>query len=156
MGRGKNLIKKVPENECTRPHSCIGCIIINNNNIVDDSNEETCIEGSGFCVAHPDIKYKGSFITVKGGGGLIYTRSLSNIGKEEDTSNNNALGITAVDDTNKKWKKEEAEDTCARPHSCISFWKGEAHLIHKIFVEAQGDDLRRFDKHKKEGNFMDE
>jgi hypothetical protein len=53
MGRGENLIKEVAKD--------IGCIIINDNNIVDDSKEEACIESSGFCVPHPDNKYKGSF-----------------------------------------------------------------------------------------------
>jgi hypothetical protein len=40
MVRGKHLIKEVADDACTRPHSCIGCIIINNNDIIDDSNEE--------------------------------------------------------------------------------------------------------------------
>ncbi len=122
-------------------------VTINDNNIIhNDSNEEECIESSGFCMPRPDIKYKGSFI---GGGGFIYSGLLSNIGYEDDTSNNDALGITTVDDNNKKWNNEEAEDTHTRPYSCISIWKGEAHLILKIFVEAQRADLRRFDKHKK-------
>jgi hypothetical protein len=97
----------------------------------------------------PGIKYKGSFITMKGGGGLIYTGSLSNTGNEDNTSNDKALGITAVDDNNIRWNKVEAEDLHARPYSCISIWKGEAHLIYKIFVEAQGADQRRSNKHKK-------
>ncbi len=67
----------------------------------------------------------------------------------DNTSNGNALGITAVDDNNKKWHMEEAEYMHARPYSCICIWKGEAHLILKIFVEAQGADQRRFDKLKK-------
>jgi hypothetical protein len=125
------------------------CITINDNNIVDDCNEEACIESSGFCVPHPDIKYKDNLITVKGGGGLIYPGSLSNIGNKDNTSNDNALGITAVDGNNKKRNKEEAEDMRARPYSCISILKGEAHSIHKILVEAQGADLRRSDKHEK-------
>ncbi len=37
----------------------------------------------------------------------------------------------------------------ARLYSCICIWKGEAHLIVMIIVEVQGDNLRRFDKHKK-------
>ncbi len=148
MGRSKHLIKEVAKEACARPHSCVGCIIINDNNIVDDSNEEACIESSGFCMPRPDIKYKGSFITVKGDG-LIFTGSLSNIGNEDNTSNDDALGITAVDDNNEKWNMVESEDTHARPYSCISIWKGEVHLIYKIFVEAQGADLRRFDYHKK-------
>ena len=115
-------------------------VTINDNNIIhNDSNEEECIESSGFCMPRPDIKYKGSFIG--GGGGFIYSGLLSNIGYEDDTSNNDALGITTVDDNNKKWNNEEAEDTHTR--------KGEAHLILKIFAEAQRADLRRFDKHKK-------
>ena len=73
----------------------------------------------------------------------------SNIGDVDNTSNGNALGITAVDDNNKKWHMEEAEYMHARPYSCICIWKGEAHLIVMIIVEVQGDDLRRFDKHKK-------
>jgi hypothetical protein len=126
MGRGKNLITEVAEAEdmCARLHSCIGCIIINDNNIVDDSNKEACIESSDFCVPPPDIKYKGKFITMKGGDGLIYTGSLSNIGNEDNTSNDDALGITAEDDNNKRWNKVEAEDMCMRPYSCISIWKG--------------------------------
>ncbi len=80
---------------------------------------------------------------------MIYTGSLSNIGNKDDTSNDNALGITAVDDNNKSWNKVEAEDTRVRPYSCICIWKGGAHLIYKTFVEAQGADLRRFDKHKR-------
>ena len=80
---------------------------------------------------------------------MIYPGSLSNIGNKDNTSNDDALGITAVDDNNKRWNKVEAEDTHAKPYSCICIWKGEAHLIYKIFVEAQGADLRRFDKHKK-------
>jgi hypothetical protein len=151
MGRDKNLIQEVADDACTRPHSCIGCIIINNNNIIDDSNEEACIESSGFCVPCPNIKHKGSFITVKGRGGFIYTGSLSNIDNKDNTSYDEALGITAADENNKKWHKVEAEDTRARPYWCISIWRGEAHLIHKIFVKAQGADLRRFDKHKKRG-----
>ncbi len=63
MGRGENLIKEVAKD--------VGCIIINDNNIVVDSNEEACIERCGFCVPRPDNKYKGSFIAVIGGGGLI-------------------------------------------------------------------------------------
>ncbi len=39
IGRVTNLNKEVAEDTCTKPHSCIGCIIINNNNIIDDSNE---------------------------------------------------------------------------------------------------------------------
>jgi len=53
-------------------------IIINDNNINiihDDSNEEACIESSGFCVPRPDINYKGSSIE---GCGFIYSGSLSN------------------------------------------------------------------------------
>lgn len=122
-------------------------VTINDNNIIhNDSTEEECIESSGFCMPRPDIKYKGSFI---GGGGFIYSGLLSNTGYEDDTSNNDALGITTVDDNNKKWNKEEAEDTHTRPYKCISIWKGEAHLILKIFAEAQRADLRRFDKNKK-------
>jgi hypothetical protein len=97
-----------------------GYIIINDNNIVEDSNEEVCIERSGFCVPCPDNKYKGSFIAVIGGGGLINSGLLSNIGNKDDTSNNDALGFATVDDNNKKWHKEEAEDMNARPYSCIS------------------------------------
>jgi hypothetical protein len=119
MGRGENLIKEVAKD--------VGCIIINDNNIVDDSNEEACIESSGFCVPRPDNKYKGSFIAVIGGGGLINSGLLSNFGNEDNTSNNDALGFTTVDDNNKKWHKEEAEDMHARLYSCISIWKGEAH-----------------------------
>ncbi len=141
MGRGENLIKEVAKN--------VGCIIINDNNIIVDSNEEACIESSGFCVPRPDKKYKGSFIAVIGGGGLINSGLLSDIGNEDDTSNDNVLGFTTVDHNNKKWHKEEAEDMHARPYSCISIRKGEAYLIVMIIVEVQGDDLRRFDKHKK-------
>ncbi len=126
------------EDTCTRPHSCIGCIIIDSNNIVDDSNEKECIKSNGFCVPCSDIKYKSSFITMKRGVGLIYTGSLSNIGNKDNTSSDNALDITSVDDNNKKWNKVEAEDTSARLYSCIGIWKGEAHFIHKMFVEAQG------------------
>jgi len=79
---------------------------------------------------------------------LIYSVLLSNIGYEDDISNiGNAFGITTFDDKKKKWNKEEAEDTCVRLYGCISIWKGEANLILKIFVEAQGADLWRFDKH---------
>jgi hypothetical protein len=141
MGRGENLIKEVAKDA--------GCIIINDNDIVDDSNEEVCLEKIGFCVPCPDNKYKASFIAVIGGGGLINSGLLSNIGNEDDTSNNDALGFATVDDINKKWLKEEAEDMHTRPYSCISIWKGKAHLIELIIVEVQGDDLRRFDKHKK-------
>jgi hypothetical protein len=141
MGRGENLIKEVAKD--------VGCIIINNNDIVGDSNEEACIESSGFCMPCPDNKYKGSFIAVIGGGGLINSGSLSNIGNEDDTSNNAALGFATVDDNNKKWHKEEAEDMHGRLYSWISIWKREAHLIVMIIVEVQGDDLRRFDKHIK-------
>jgi hypothetical protein len=141
MGRGEDLIKEVAED--------VGCIIINDNNIIDDSNEEAGIESSGFYVPRPDNKYKGSFIAVIRGGGLINSGSLSNIGNEDNTSNNDALGFTTVDDNNKKWHKEEAEDMHVRPYSCISIWKGEAHLIVMIIVEVQGDDLRRFDKYEK-------
>ncbi len=107
MGRGENLIKEVAED--------VRCIIINNNDIVDDSNEEACIESSGFCMPRPDNKYKGSFVAVIGGGGLINSGSLSNIGNEDDTSNNDALGFTTVDDNNKKWQRKEAEDIHTRP-----------------------------------------
>jgi hypothetical protein len=127
----------------------VGCIIINDNNIIDDNNEEACIESSGFYMPCPENKYKGSFIAVIGGGGLINPGLLSNIGNKDGTSNNDALGFTTVDDNNKKWHKEEAEDMHLRPYSCISIWKGEAHLIVMIIVEVQGDDLRRLDKHKK-------
>jgi hypothetical protein len=72
MGSGENLIKEVAKD--------VGCIIINNNNIVVDSNEEVCIESSGFCVPHPDNKYKGSFIAVIGGG---YRRRKKNTTLEE-------------------------------------------------------------------------
>ena len=84
-------------------------VTINDNNIIhNDSNEEECIESSGFCMPRPDIKYKGSFI---GGGGFIYSGLLSNIGYEDDTSNNDALGITTVDDNNKKWNmRTRAQD----------------------------------------------
>jgi hypothetical protein len=141
MGRGENLIKEVAKD--------VGCIIINNNDIIDDSNEEVCIESSGFCMPHPDNKYKGSFIAVIGGDGLINSGSLSKIGSKDDTSNDDTLGFTTLDDNNKKWHKKEAEDMHARPYSCISIWKGEAHLIVMIIVEVKGDDLRRFDKHEK-------
>ncbi len=143
MGRGENLIKEVAED--------VGCIIVIDNNIVVDSNEEACIESSGFCVPCPDNIYKGSFIAVIGGGGLINSRLLSDICNEDDTSNDNVLGFTTVDhnNNNKKWHKEEAEDMHERPYSCISIQNGEAYLIVMIIVEVQGDDLRRFDKHKK-------
>ncbi len=72
---------------------------------------------------------------------MIYSGSLSNIGNEDDTSNNNALGITTVHDNYKKSNNEEAEDTRARPYSCISIWKGEAYLILKILLEVQGAGL---------------
>jgi hypothetical protein len=49
---------------------------------------------------HPDNKYKGSFIAVIGGGGLINSGLLSIIGNKDDTSNNKALGFTTVDDNN--------------------------------------------------------
>ncbi len=146
------MIKEVAEDAFARPHSCIGCIIINNNNIVDNSNEEACIESSGFCVPRPNINTRVVSLPVKGGGGWIHTGSfLSNIGNKDDTSNDDALGITAVDDDKQqqRWNKIEAEDTCNRPYSCIGIWKREDHLIYKIFVEAQGADLRRFSKHKK-------
>ncbi len=117
MGRGEILIKEVAKD--------VGCIIINNNDIVDDSNEEACIERSGFCVPRPDNTDKSSFIAVLGGGSLINSESLSNIGNEDDTSNDHTLGFTADDDDSKKWNKEEAEDTHARPYSCNNFWKGE-------------------------------
>jgi hypothetical protein len=42
-----------------------------NTDIADDSNEEVCIESSGFWVPCPDNKYKGSFIAVTGVSGLI-------------------------------------------------------------------------------------
>ena len=58
MGRGESLIKEVAEDACARPHSCFGCIIINANDIIYDSNEEACIEGIGFYVRQPDNKYK--------------------------------------------------------------------------------------------------
>jgi hypothetical protein len=58
MGRGKHLIKEVAEDTSARPHSCNGCIIINNNNIVDDSNEKACIESSGFCMHKRWVKQK--------------------------------------------------------------------------------------------------
>jgi hypothetical protein len=74
---------------------------------------------------------------------------LPNIGNKDNTSNDDALGITAVDNNSKKWNKVNAVDRCAKSYSCISVWKGEAHLINKIFAEAQGADLKRFDKHKK-------
>ncbi len=67
MGIGENLIKEVAED--------IGCIIINNYDIIDDSNEVACIESSGFSVPRPDNKYKGCFIAVIGGGGLINSGS---------------------------------------------------------------------------------
>ncbi len=111
MGRGENLIKEVAKD--------VGCIIINDKDIVDDSNEEVCIESSGFCMTCPANKYKGSFIAVIGGGGLINSGSLSNIGNEDNTSTDDALGFTTVDDNNKKWQKEEAEDMHARLYSCI-------------------------------------
>jgi hypothetical protein len=124
MERGKNLIKEVAEDAYARPHCCIGCIVINDNNIVDDSNEEVCIESSGFCLPHHDIKYKGGFITVKGGGGLIYTRSLSNIGNEDYTSNDDAHGITAVDD-NKKGRTRWRLRICVRYHTvALVFGRG--------------------------------
>ncbi len=48
-------------------------------------------------------KYKGNLIAMIGGGGVIYSGSLSNIGNDDNTSNNNALGITTVHDNYKKW-----------------------------------------------------
>ena len=56
MGRGESLIKEVAEDACARLHSCFGCIIINDNDIIDDSNEEACIEEIGIYVPHPDNK----------------------------------------------------------------------------------------------------
>ncbi len=100
-------------------------------------------------------KYKGSLIAMMGGDGLIYSGLLSNIGNEDNTSNNNALGITTVHDNYKGWNNKEAEDTHARPYSCIGIWKGEAHLILKIILEVQGADLWRLDKYKKKNNFRD-
>jgi hypothetical protein len=141
MGRDENLIKEVAKE--------VGCIIINNNDIMDDSNEEARIESSGFCVPHPDNKYKGSFIAVIGGCDLINSGSLSNIGNEDNPSNDDSLGLATVDYNNEKWHKEEAEDMHTRPYSCICIWKGEAHLIVMMIVEVQGDNLRRFDKHEK-------
>ncbi len=79
-------------------------------------------------------KYKGSFIATIGGGGVIYSGLMSNIGNKDNTSNDNALGITTVHDNYKRWNNKEAEDTRARPYSCISIWKwkGETCLIVKI------------------------
>ncbi len=94
-------------------------------------------------------KYKGSFIAMIGGGGVIYSGLLSNIGNKDNTSNDNALGITTFHDNYKKWNNKEAEDTRTRPYRCISIWKGEAHFILKIILEVQGADMWRFDKHTK-------
>ncbi len=80
---------------------------------------------------------------------MINSGLLSNIGNEDGISNDYVLGFTTVDDNNKKWHKEEAEDMHVRLYSCISIWKGEAHLIVMIIVEVHGDDLRRLDRHKK-------
>ncbi len=110
---------------CGRPHRCFGCIIINGNNIADDSNDEMCIERIGSCVPRPDNIHKGCII---GDGALVYSGLMSNIGYEDDISNiNDALGIATVDDNNKKLNTEEAEDICTKLYSCISIWKGEAH-----------------------------
>jgi len=50
---------------------------------------------------------------------LIYSRLLSNIGNKDD-NNDCALGFRKVDDNNKTWNKEEAEDMSGtRPYSCI-------------------------------------
>jgi hypothetical protein len=92
--------------------------------IVDDSNDETCIEGIGSCVPHPDNIHKGCII---GDGALVYSGLMSNIGYEDDISNiDDALGIATVDDNNKKLNMVEAEDICTKLYSCISIWKGEA------------------------------
>ena len=102
------------------PH-LLWVITINDNNIIhDDSNEEACIESSGFCVPRPDINYKGSFI---GGCGLsTLDHCPTTLTRRMTPSNNDALGISiaTVDDNNKKWNKEEAENTRTRPYSCIS------------------------------------
>jgi hypothetical protein len=131
MGRGNNLIKELAEDTFARRTVALGA-----------STSMTTISLMIVMRRHA-LKVVGSFITVKRGGGLIYTGSLSNIGNKDNTSNDDALGITAVDDNNKRWNKVEAEDMHAIPYH------GEAQLIYKIFVEAQGADLRRFDKHEK-------
>ena len=119
---------------CVRPHRCFGCIIINDNNIIGDSNDETCIEGIGSCVPRPDNIHKGCII---GDGALVYSGLMSNIGYEyeDDISKiDDALGITTVDDNNKKLNTEEAKDICTKLYSCISIWKGEAHCIPNLLI----------------------
>jgi hypothetical protein len=51
---------------------------------------------------------------------------------------------TAKSGTRRRLRTHTQDHTVA-----IIFGKGKAHLIVMIIVEVHGDDLRRFDKHKK-------
>ncbi len=138
----KLLIEVEVEDVCVRSHGENRHINIGNNKDKNEDNTKILSRVQGADLRRfGKNKYKGSFIAVIGGGGVIYSGLLSNLCKEGNTSNNNALGITTVHANYKKWNNEEAEYTRAKPYSCISIQKGKAHLILKIILEVQGADL---------------
>ncbi len=100
---GKLLIEVEAEDVCLGSHGENGRINIDNDEDKNEDNTKILSRVQGADLRRfGKNKYKSSFIAVIGGGGVIYSGSLSNIGKEDDTSNDNALGITTVHDKYKK------------------------------------------------------
>ncbi len=99
----KLLIKVEAENVCVGSHRENRRINIGDNKDKNKDNTKILSRVQGVDLRRfGKKKYKGSFIAVIGGGGVIYSGLLFNICNEDNTSNNNALGITTVHDNYKQ------------------------------------------------------
>jgi hypothetical protein len=98
----KLLIEVEAEDVCMGSHGENSCINIGDDKDKNKDNTKILLRVQGADLRRfSKNKYKGSFIAMIGGGGVIYSGSLSNIGNKDNTSNNNALGITTVHDNYK-------------------------------------------------------
>jgi hypothetical protein len=110
-------------------------------NKTENGDKEMSIGGSGFSLHSPGYNCEGGIVLnihnnnihegvdeSTGAGGMFGSRPVYPI------SVNRACMLTSI---------------VVCPVSFAHTWEGEAQLILKIFVEVQGADLRRFDKHKK-------
>ena len=134
MGSGEKIIKEEAENACARPHSGIRLSVINK---VDNDSMEGCDDNKRNKTdnetenGNKEMRIGGSGFSLHSPGyncegGIVLNIHNNNIheGIEESTGAGGMFG--------------------SRPVYPIS-----VNHATKIFVEAQGADLRRFDKHKK-------
>jgi hypothetical protein len=115
-------------------------------------------ESSGFFVSSPDNDGKGGIDLMRGGGGPIDPQSLCGIGNKDVKNNyvqckacigHDGLSLSPHECKCFVYSTRESEDTsmvCFK--SVVGSWERNAKWILKIFLMTQGEDLRRFNKHK--------